>query len=215
MKSQPRGDGGRLRPSSARKVEAILDAAESVFLETGYAAASMDEVSARARVSKQTVYTHFQAKEPLFIAVVTRITAAASAAVHYDTADPRDLSSLEEYLERYARRQLDVVLHPRVLAVRRLVIAEAPRFPHLARAFWDAGPATAMSEMATRFARFTAAGLLTVTEPDAAARAFNWLAMGEALNAAMMLGADAAPDADERARTAAEAARVFLAAYRA
>src|SRR5437870_1635054 len=41
---------------SIRKRRAIVEAAEEVFLSNGYVGTSMDEIAARASVSKQTVY---------------------------------------------------------------------------------------------------------------------------------------------------------------
>ena len=52
------------------KRDAILEAAARVFFESGYAAASMDEIAREAGVSKQTVYSHFGAKEALFGAFI-------------------------------------------------------------------------------------------------------------------------------------------------
>jgi AcrR family transcriptional regulator len=47
---------------TARKRQAIIAAAWEVFLTHGYLGASMDEVAARAAVSKQTVYKHFRTR---------------------------------------------------------------------------------------------------------------------------------------------------------
>ncbi|WP_030040457.1 TetR/AcrR family transcriptional regulator, partial [Streptomyces resistomycificus] len=51
---------------SARKRQAILEAATEVFLNKGYLGTSMDEVAALASVSKQTVYKNFTDKQRLF-----------------------------------------------------------------------------------------------------------------------------------------------------
>ena len=58
---------------SARKRRAILDAATSVFLRSGYLGTSMDEIAALAGVSKQTIYKHFADKERLFSEIVTAV----------------------------------------------------------------------------------------------------------------------------------------------
>lgn len=203
----------QLRPSSARKRAAILDAAEAIFLRDGFATANMDELAELSGVSKQTIYSHFGSKESLFVEMVSRMTGGASDRVHLDVPDPAKAEELPGYLRRYALRQLDVVLDPRLIALRRLVIGEASRFPDLARVFWNSGPSRAMQAMSERFARLTDLGMLGARDPDRAAASFNWLVMGSSLNAAMMLGDQAIPAASERPQIAAEATRVFLAAY--
>ena len=55
-------------PSAKRQV--IVRAATQVFLESGYGTASMDTIAAVAGVSKQTVYSHFGAKDALFEAII-------------------------------------------------------------------------------------------------------------------------------------------------
>jgi AcrR family transcriptional regulator len=52
---------------------AVLDTAEELFTDPGYAAASLDEVAERARVTKGAVYHHFGSKRGLFRAVVERL----------------------------------------------------------------------------------------------------------------------------------------------
>jgi AcrR family transcriptional regulator len=52
--------------------ERLLTAAVEVFLEKGFAAASVDEIAARAKASKLTFYNHYGNKEALFEAVVSR-----------------------------------------------------------------------------------------------------------------------------------------------
>ena len=58
---------------SDRKRLQILDAAETLFAEQGVEATSMDAISARAQVSKRTVYNHFATKDELFQAIMMRM----------------------------------------------------------------------------------------------------------------------------------------------
>src|SRR5262249_49212382 len=58
---------------SGRKRRAIMDAATTLFLRQGYPGTSMDQIAARAGVSKQTVYKHFADKERLFVEIVVAI----------------------------------------------------------------------------------------------------------------------------------------------
>ncbi|MFI5013305.1 MAG: TetR/AcrR family transcriptional regulator [Hyphomicrobiales bacterium] len=198
---------------SARKRRAILDAATEVFLQKGYLATSMDEIAALAAVSKQTVYKNFPGKETLFVEIVSSVTNRASGRVHSEMPDLAEGEDIAEYLRRYAYRQLTVVLTPRVMQLRRLVIGEVGRFPELARALFDGGPRRAMAAMAVLFERLADRGLLAIDDPAVAASQFNWLIMGEPLNRAMLLGDEAVPKPAELRRHAAAGVRVFLASY--
>jgi TetR/AcrR family transcriptional regulator, mexJK operon transcriptional repressor len=198
---------------SAQKRRAILDAATEVFLQKGYLATNMDEIAALAAVSKQTVYKNFPGKETLFVEIVSSVTNRASDRVHSEMPDLAEGEDVAEYLRRYAYRQLTVVLTPRVMQLRRLVIGEVGRFPELARALFEGGPKRAMAAMAVLFARLADRGLLAIDDPAVAASQFNWLIMGEPLNRAMLLGDDAIPKPAQLRRHAAAGVRVFLASY--
>jgi AcrR family transcriptional regulator len=199
--------------NSARKHRAILDAAIKVFLKSGYLGANMDEIAALSEVSKQTIYKHFSSKEALFLEIVTSMTDAASNAVHNEIPEPTDREDIAGFLEAYAYRQLTVVLTPRLMQLRRLVIGEVARFPELAKVLYERGPQRAISALAKALERLAARGLLTIDSPPVAASHFNWLVMSEPLNQAMLLGDDAIPKPSVLRRHAAEGVRVFLAAY--
>jgi len=198
---------------SARKRRAILDAATAVFLEKGYLATNMDEIAALAAVSKQTVYKNFPSKETLFVAIVSGMTGEASDRVHNDMPDLAVGEDVGDYLRIYAERQLAIVLTPRVMQLRRLVIGEVARFPELAQALFDGGPKRAMAAFAATLKRLSDRGALRVTDPRAAAQQFNWLIMGEPLNRAMLLGDGAIPKPGELRRHAAASVQMFLTAY--
>jgi TetR/AcrR family transcriptional repressor of mexJK operon len=180
-------DSGR----SARKRRAILEAATEVFLRSGYLGTNMDEIAALSEVSKQTVYKHFSSKEALFIEIVSSMTGAAGDRVQNQVLELPDGADLAEYLYDYSIRQLTVVLTPRLMQLRRLVIGEVSRFPDLARELYEGGPLRAMTTLAEFFARMSAA-----------------------INQAMLLGDAGIPGPAELQRQAREGVRVFLAAYR-
>lgn len=201
--------GGR----SERKRQAVLAAATQTFLKSGYLGANMDEIAASSGVSKQTVYKHFGSKEALFIEIVTSMTGAADIRVHTAPADPETAEALRQFLFDYAYRQLKVVMTPALMQLRRLVIGEVSRFPDLARVLYERGPQRAMTVLSGIFGRLDARGLLTCPEPQLAATTFNWLAMAEPVNRAMLLGDGELPSDAQLRAVATEAVRVFLAAY--
>lgn len=202
-------EGGR----SARKRAAILGAATDVFLQGGYLGTNVDAIAARSAVSKQTVYKHFGSKEALFIEIVASMTSDAGDLVLAESAEPDDPIELAGFLQKYADKQLTVVLTPRLMQLRRLVIAEVGRFPDLAKVLYERGPERAVAQLAAMFTRLAAAGLLTVDDPVVAASHFNWLIMADPLNRAMLLGDHAIPSPAALRRHTAEGVRVFLAAY--
>jgi AcrR family transcriptional regulator len=199
--------------SSVRKRKAIFEAAMKVFLKSGYLGASMDEIAALAKVSKQTVYKQFSNKESLFIQIVTSMTDKASDTVHRGVPDLTSSVEIAEYLELYAFRQLTVVLTPPLMQLRRLVIGEVSRFPKLAQVLYERGPQRAIAAFASVLEHLAALGFLTIADPMTAASHFNWLVMSEPLNKAMLLGDEAIPKAATLRRHTAECVRVFLAAY--
>jgi TetR/AcrR family transcriptional regulator, mexJK operon transcriptional repressor len=198
---------------SSRKRQAILAAATTLFLQNGYLGTSMDEIAALAAVSKQTVYKQFQDKASLFSEIVISTVDEASNLVHNAVVDIQDTGDLENDLRELARRQLTLVMQPRILQLRRLAIAEAGRFPELGRIFHERGPGRTIAAVAVAFERLAARGLLQLDDPLLAAAHFNWLVMSIPLNEAMLLGHDKPPDSAELDRQTHSGVRVFLAAY--
>lgn len=201
------------RPSSIAKREAVLAVAEEAFLGAGYDAVTMDDLAERSGVAKQTVYAHFGSKEELFVQLVTAMTAQATERVHTEPLTAERAEDLAPALEQYLRRQLDVVLMPRLLQLRRLVIGEVHRFPDLARALAQHGPQRAVEAIAVQLAELDRRGLLVVPEPRDAASQLNWLVMGEPVNIAMLRGDDAVPSPAARTAHVRRAVATFLAAY--
>ncbi|HEY3732931.1 MAG TPA: TetR/AcrR family transcriptional regulator [Streptosporangiaceae bacterium] len=203
--------GGESR--SERKRRVILEAATSAFLCNGYLGASVDEIAALAAVSKQTVYKHFGDKEGLFADVVTAMVDEASDPLCQEVLSLTDSGDIEADLRDLARRQLTLVLAPRLMQLRRLVIGEVVRFPELGRMFYERGQGRTVAALATSFESLAARGLLQLDDPLAAAAHFNWLFMSAPLNQAMLLEHGEAPDPADLERYADSGVRIFLASY--
>jgi TetR/AcrR family transcriptional repressor of mexJK operon len=123
----------------------ILDAAITLFLRDGYSATSMEAVAAASGVSKRTLYARFPDKAALFQAAVTRLIAKWMPSFE---AALEHAESLEDALLRAARQMLAAALAPEALALYRLVIAEAERFPELGRVLQQAGAGGAVARIA-------------------------------------------------------------------
>jgi TetR/AcrR family transcriptional regulator, mexJK operon transcriptional repressor len=204
----------RTRGPSASKQRAVLAAAREVFVELGYAGASLDEVATRAGVSRQTVYTHFHDKERLFSAMVEAEVGQVDGPHHPLDAALADSDDVESDLRTYACYHLSLVMQPHLIALRRMLIGEAGRFPTLATAWYREGPERSCHTFARWFARLHERGLLVVPDPWLAAQHYNWLVLSIPLNRAMAAPLTPPPfSTDDLTRHAHEAVRIFLAAY--
>jgi TetR/AcrR family transcriptional regulator, mexJK operon transcriptional repressor len=201
---------------SARKRRVITEAATEAFLRNGYLGTSVDEIAAAAGVSKQTVYKHFADKEGLFTEIVLGTIDQVGEPFFSEIGsleEPKNPEDLETDLRELARRLVAIVREPRLLQLRRLVIAEASRFPELGRAYYERGPGRTVHTLASWFQRLAERGHLQLDEAVLAAEQFNWLVLAIPLNRAMLTGVEEVPPADLE-RYSDEAVRVFLAAYR-
>src|SRR5437764_4142943 len=166
---------------TARKRAAITDAATTLFLRGGYRGTSMDEIAAAAGVSKQTLYKQFSDKAQLFSEVVQAMVTAASDPVHEAVQGLEGTGQLDADLSSIARRQLELVLQPSLMRLRRLVIAESDRFPELGRVFYEQGPARTIDALAAALDKLVASEQLRIDDTHVAAAQLNWLVMSEPL----------------------------------
>ena len=202
-------------PRRARRLASggpIREAATALFLEKGYSATSMDEIAAQARVSKQTIYTHFTDKQELFADLVLGNAERADAFLSTMADTLRDTGA-EAGLGRFARHYVRFVIRPEVLRLRRLVVGEAGRFPELARTYYERVPGRVCSTLAQLLEELAARGELTIDDPDLAAQHLVWLVLGLPLDRGMFDVDAAAPTTERLDHIADAGVRVFIAAY--
>jgi AcrR family transcriptional regulator len=126
----------RSKPQDVRR-QAILDAAREVFLEDGFAGASMSAIALRLGGSKATLYSYFTSKHQLFAAYIEEACARATA----DAFDHvlGDDAPIETTLEQVGERLLAHIYAPWAIDNFRVVVAEARRSPELAALFYTRG----------------------------------------------------------------------------
>jgi AcrR family transcriptional regulator len=154
---------------SPEKAAQILRGATVVFARDGYEGASMSRIAAEAGVSKGTLYNYFASKSELFAAYVQQECSQHLSSI-FEAADMD--GDPEMMLKRIASRMLQLLLSGVGITVYRVVISEAEKFPDLARAFFEAGPARAIRYLAGRLQEQTAQGRLAVPDPEFAAEQF-------------------------------------------
>jgi TetR/AcrR family transcriptional regulator, mexJK operon transcriptional repressor len=197
-----------LREGSAQKRTAILTAARDLFLSDGFDRTSVDAVSARAGVSKRTVYDYFGDKQTLLQAVVGDISDSLVAAVRRTIDDTlvgiTDPARLEDAFVSFSMRIVtDMLGSVEYSTLLKLLGGE--------RGFNQAPFADAPEdELAARLAVLADANLLVAPDPRLAADHLIALTFGVA---ATRLGGLPVPG-DERVRPlVVEGVRAFLRAY--
>lgn len=159
----------RTRRKQARPAE-LLDAALETFRARGFAATRMDDIAARAGVSKGTIYLYYPSKQAIFEALVReRLLPNLDRAEAALAAAPGDAAT---QLRLLLGRLAQVASDPRITALPKLVLAEAGNFPDLARFYREAVVARGLGFVAGIIARGIAAGEFRPVDPALAARLF-------------------------------------------
>jgi TetR/AcrR family transcriptional repressor of mexJK operon len=165
-----RGRGGRpSRQQSAQLADRILDVAETLFLGHGFGTTSIEAVAKRAGISKRTFYHRFSGKELLFEAVVRRLIDRWLPPFDTGLLSPPKLA---DALLSAAEYMLQIALTPEALALHRLVIHEAQRFPSLARIMHELGAASGIERIAKHLEPRIKSGELRAIDPRFAAEQF-------------------------------------------
>lgn len=189
------------------KRRSILESAEHAFLEKGYDGTSVDAIVREAGGSKSTVYSHFHDKQVLFAETVAKVRRELDFSLPHSTVgDPGDLRSS---LSLIGIELLTTLYSRRALHLFRIVVAEAHRFPEVARQLVEEGLDRAIARVAAFLDRARAHGLLTCADTAAAAADFVALLRGET-HLRLLMGVGEPPSAAAIAAQADRAARLFL-----
>jgi len=128
-----RGPGGRpTREEAERRHRSLLATAFRLFLEKGWDGVSVEEISRQSGVAKGFIYARYTDKGALFVEAIERLMADAIGTLHLAEPLPDDVV---QGLYAFGRKLLDLVLQPEALAFHRQFIADAGRFPELAKLF--------------------------------------------------------------------------------
>jgi TetR/AcrR family transcriptional regulator of autoinduction and epiphytic fitness len=197
--------------SSARRGgsrEAIVDAAQGLFLRRGFGSVSMDELADAAGLARRTLYNQFASKEDIFREMLLRVSHQLESAL---PPGIETQGEVEEVLRLIARVILDLHKNPEYLGFLRMVAADSRQFPWIAEEF-----AAVMDPLTERFVRLlahlTSLGVLNCRNPFLAAHQF----MGALNDLSLwpwMLSRERLPVPDEE--VAEETIRMFLGHYRA
>lgn len=212
--AMPQADAPTGRPAAGEdpvKREQILDGALSVFMQMGFDAASMNDITREAGVSKGTLYVYFKNKDDLFAAIIER-------------QKLRIFGQLQEILEKGMPVEQTLhdwgvlfathILSDKTIRGMRMVIGVIDRMPQLATAFLAIGPSSAPVVMASYLKRQAELGnLKEIDEPERIGRQFADLCLAGLFRLRLFCEMRQAPTAEEVERNVASAIKVFWNTY--
>ena len=189
-----------------QKRDAIVGAALSAFLDTGYAEASVNRIAAAAGVSIKTLYRHFESKDELFSAVMQ----AACAASGSGPGDPAWYAEPPAIaLPLAGAEYLRHALSPAQLALYRVVTRDADRFRELGRRYHAETVAQRVALVAGYLDRWSARAGWPECDPAEVGRVFEALLQAGIFEAALH-GLNMPDEGEIQRRSAIAAARLLI-----
>jgi AcrR family transcriptional regulator len=203
-------------PRCDRRREAIIEVARDIFLSEGYGAASMSTIAAAVGGSKGTLYAYFRSKAELFGAVLSNTTEDLGGGQVFPAVPEPPCTRLDELaarLTRIGQTLLTFMCRPQTVALYRLVIGEAGRFPELGETFYKAGPQDKIEHLSRLLGGAMDQGLLRTGDPALAAAHFLSLCRART-HQHLLWGLAPEPSEAEIAADIDCAVHTFVAAYR-
>lgn len=191
------------------KRKQILDGARNVFMSLGFDAASMNDVTREAGVSKGTLYVYFSSKEELFTAMIEAERAAFLAKVKDVLSEADDV---ETGLYKFGISFIIHMTDEKVITAMRTVLGVRDRMPILCQRFLK-GPENLRTVMNDFLERHIATGELDIDDVELAAGQYLDLASGSFFKLRLFGTMEEAPSMPEIERVIRGAVRVFMAAY--
>ena len=153
----------KFKRRKAKRPDEIIAAALEVFSEKGFAAARLEDIAARAGVSKGAIYLYFATKQDIFRAVVAQGVAPNVEIIR------QKISSHPGSFAELARAVIDqfseVIAMSPVGGVVKMVIGESRNFPELARTWHDSLITPALGALTQAIAAAQARGELRAGDP--------------------------------------------------
>lgn len=192
---------------AGEKRSAIIASATKLFTTDGYGNTSLARIAEAADVSTATLFKQFPTKADLFEAIISDFW--RQSAPSHATADPADpRAGLTELGRQYAK----LLQRPGMTGVHRMVIAEAPRFPELARIQFDLGKEPFFQRVHAYLTEATELGSLRVANATIAATQFLGMISNVVFWPKLLL-VDWEPSAEQSEETVTGAVTMLVTAY--
>jgi AcrR family transcriptional regulator len=188
----------------------IIDGARRVFIEMGFDAASMNDITRAAGVSKGTIYVYFNNKEELFEALIEEERRAIFSDLYEALERGEDL---RETLIRFGMALAAKIMSDKVVHAQRTVIGICERIPELGARFYERGPKIGHGKLVEFFERAIAKGELRMEDVQLAAYQLTDLCLAGFYRQRLFGYMTEAPRPDQVRKTVTAGVDMFLKAY--
>ena len=202
--------GRRVAGQDPAKRAQILDGAKRCFLEVGFEAASMNEITAAAGVSKGTLYVYFKDKEDLFKELIDREKAAVMRAARAELDKP---GTLPERLGRFGTYVTTRLTSNELVRAQRMVLGIAERMPDIATRSFGADAFSATLTLSDWLQTRVAAGELAIEDTKLAGCQFLDLCSATMYKRRLFGNLPEPVPAPEIARVVGKAVDMFMSYY--
>lgn len=188
----------------------ILEGARQVFMNVGFDAASMNDITRAAGVSKGTIYVYFENKNELFQTIILE----AKQRIFEDLRQTlRADDDVEVILLRFATRLATGLTCEETIRAMRIAIGVAERFPGLVRSFFGDHPENLIDTLTEFMEACGRMGALSIDEPRIAAQQLVDLSTGHLWKMRLFGLYEAPPSADVIENMARHAVATFMKSY--
>jgi TetR/AcrR family transcriptional regulator, mexJK operon transcriptional repressor len=169
--------GRRGRPANKALGQTIVDAASELLVELGFQETTLEKVAQRAKVSKLSIYRHFENKEALFSAAIAAHCQQFAPLASFEGID----GSAENQLIAAASTLLRTLLSPDVHNVEAMIMADKKNQASLSKLFYEAGYVYVIAQIEALLHKLHETALLNIPDPVQSARLFAALIKGSDL----------------------------------
>ncbi|MBK5648491.1 MAG: TetR/AcrR family transcriptional regulator [Acinetobacter sp.] len=197
----------RGRPSKARPN--IILAAREQFLEHGLDV-SLDKIAIKAGTTRQTLYNHFPTKTALLIEIFENFKAEMETPFD-EKNNLNEIMMLEQLLIQIGQTVQNHFYNTNVIRLQRLIIIALVEMPEILEQVQQRTYGSIKKSMINILETANNAGIIKISNSEAAAKAFLGAVMGYAYPATLLGGA--VPTSEELQQLNEEACRTFLSAW--
>lgn len=179
-----------------------------MFIEKGYAGASLSEITSRFGGSKSTLYSYFKSKEELFIAVMEAMALNTAKPLIEDLGQGRNV---KKALENFVYEVMKLLCTKEMIEFRRMLISEGGR-TQIGKKIHELEGKKYMEKFAEFYAENMRAGRFIKADPFESAMHMYSLCYGYPVQMVMVGVTQSVSDADLK-KAAQSVAKLFLRAY--